>query len=316
MDENIKEPEIIEIQKKDANMVIEDNKTMLSEQYVATIGKQIELRSKLIMTALKALKAHDFQDFEGKPYLEGEGAARIMAIVRGFKVGEAKFVIEQIAPHYFVDCSIPMEFMGATTVAIGDCSTSDSFFTGRDGKSGRFKRYVDQTGSEIMATRLLLGDAKKKSRENAISRGVSELLGLKGLTWTDLEQLGFTRAGAGSTVIFKQGSQGGETKTLTVTEAAQVKAGSVIDIKAVLVDWEVKQVGKDKKDITSYVLHDGTNKITVKKWGGAKEGLDVNKTVFCPKVKTEMYQGNLQYLTEDISLIESEVKNGNDTTAD
>jgi hypothetical protein len=312
--EEIKTPEVV-IEKIDAPMVLEDNKTMLSEHYVETASKQIELRSRLIMTALKALKPHDFQDFEGKPYLEGEGAARIMAVVRGFKVSEAKFIIEQIAPHYFVDCSIPIEFMGATTVAIGDCSTSDSFFTGRDGKGGRFKRYIDQTGSEIMATRLLLGDAKKKARENAISRGVSELLGLKGLTWVDLEQLGFSRGGAGATVTFKQGSQGGELKTLTVTQAISVKAGSVIDIKSVLVDWEVKQVGKDKKDITSYVLHDGTNKITVKKWGKAKEGIDMNKEVFCSKVKTELFQGSLQYLAEEIELVESEVKNGNDTPA-
>lgn len=309
MENQTRDVEVVE--KKDAPMVIEDNKTMLSEQYVETAGKQIELRSKLIMTALKALKTHDFQDFEGKPYLEGEGAARIMAVVRGFKVGEAKFVIEQITPHYFVDCSIPIEFMGATTVAIGDCSTSDSFFTGRDGKGGRFKRYVEQTGSEIMASRLLLGDAKKKARENSISRGVSELLGLKGLTWGDLEQLGFSRSSAGSAVTFKQGSQGGEVKTLTVSQAMSVKAGSVIDIKAVLVDWEVKQVGKDKKDITSYVLHDGTNKIVVKMWGVAKEGLDVNKEVFCSKVKTELYQDALQYLAADIQLVESEVVNGN-----
>jgi len=313
MEEKIKEAEVVE--KRDVPMVLEDNKTMLSEQYVEMAGKQIELRSKLIMTALKALKSHDFQDFEGKPYLEGEGAARIMAVVRGFRVGEARFVIEQIAPHYFVDCSIPMEFIGATTVAIGDCSTSDSFFTGKDGKGGRFKKYVDQTGSEIMATRLLLGDAKKKARENSISRGVSELLGLKGLSWLDLEQLGFTRAGAGSTVSFKQGSQGGEVKTLTVTQATSIKAGSIIDIKGTLIDWEVKQVGKDKKDITSYVLHDGVNKITVKKWGAAKEGLDVNKEVFCSEVKTELYQDRLQYLATEIALIESEVANGNSNPA-
>lgn len=318
MDEN---KEVGVVEKVDALMTLEDNKTMgISEQYVAIARKQIELRSNLIMIALKALKTHDFQDFEGKPYLEGEGAARIMAIVRGFKVSEAKFIVEQITPHYFVDCSIPIEFMGATTVAIGDCSTSDSFFTGRDGKGERFKRYVEQTGSEIMATRLLLGDAKKKARENAISRGVSELLGLKGLTWADLEQLGFSRSGAGSTISFKQGSQGRELKTLTVTEAMNIKAGSIIDIKAVLVDWEVKQVGKDKKDITFYLLHDGTNKIIVKKWGKAKEGLEINKEVLCTNVKTELYQDNLQFLTkeqdnlqfltEEIELLEREVKNG------
>jgi len=315
MDDKIVTPEIVESEKQGLSpAIVEDNKTMLTERYVETAGKQIELRSKLIITALKALKPHDFQDFEGKPYLEGEGAARIMAVVRGFKVGEAKFTIEQIAPHYFVDCSIPIEFMGATTVAIGDCSTSDSFFTGRDGKSGRFKRYVDQTGSEIMASRLLLGDAKKKARENSISRGVSELLGLKGLTWGDLEQLGFSRSGAGATVTFKQGSQGAEAKTLTVTEARSAKAGSIINIKAVLVDYVVKQVGKDKKDITSHVVDDGKNKITVKKWGTFDESLILNQSVYCSGVKVESYQGANQYLAANIEAVESEAQNGNDAS--
>jgi hypothetical protein len=162
--------------------IVEDDKMMLTEKYVEAASRQIDLRKKLLALALKALKPHDLQDFDGKPYLEGEGAARIMAVVRGFKVGAAVFNLEQIMPHFFVECSIPMEFMGATTVAIGDCSTQDSFFTGKEGNGGRFKKYIDQTGSETMAARLLLGDAKKKARENAISRGVSELLGIKGLT--------------------------------------------------------------------------------------------------------------------------------------
>jgi len=115
--------------------IIQNQETMLTKEFVEQAGKQIELRSKLLILGLKALKLHDFQDFDGKPYLEGEGAARIMAVVRGFKVGEAKFVVENITPHYFVECGIPMEFMGATTVAIGDCSTADGFFTGKEGNA-------------------------------------------------------------------------------------------------------------------------------------------------------------------------------------
>ena len=159
---------------------------MLTEKYIEQAGKQIEYRKRLLMTALKALRPHDFQDFDGKPYLEGEGAARIMAIIRGFKVGEAVFKVEIIAPHYFVDCQLPIEWMGQTAIAQGDCSTADPFFTGRDGNAGIFKRHLDRTGSESIAARLVLADAKKKARENALSRGVSELLGIKGLTWGSL----------------------------------------------------------------------------------------------------------------------------------
>ncbi len=320
MDENkVKEAEIVEAPKNDPIKndtmgILAENRTMLTEQYVETAGKQIQLRSKLIMTALKALKPHDFQDFDGKPYLEGEGASRIMAVVRGFKVSEAKFVVEQIAPHYFVDCSIPIEFMGATTVAIGDCSTSDSFFTGRDGKGGRFKKYVEQTGSEIMATRLLLGDAKKKARENSISRGVSELLGLKGLSWADLEQLGFSRSGAGSTVSFKQGSQGAEAKTLTIAQAATVTKGSTINIKGTVSDVKERTV-KGDKTVTDYILTDGNASIKVSCWGGSIDGLKVGTEIFCSSVAVTEYQGNLQFLAKEVSIVESEGTHGNDNTA-
>ena len=247
--------------------IIQGPETMLTNEFVEQAGKQLELRSKLLMLGLKALKPHDFQDFDGKPYLEGEGAARIMAVVRGFKVGEAKFVVENITPHYFIECGIPMEFMGATTVAIGDCSTADGFFTGAGGSAGRYGKYIAQTGSEIMAARLLLGDAKKKARENAISRGVCELLGLKGLSWDDLALLGFTRGQAGAKVNFKQGSQGAEIKTLTVREGLQATKGSVLNIRGVAVDCKERTVKTQKgmTPITDYTFADGLDKIKISK---------------------------------------------------
>lgn len=286
--------------------VIEVGGSMLNEKFVETAGKQIELRQKLLMTGLKALKVHDFQDFDGKPYLEGEGAARIMAVVRGFKVGEAKFTVENMTPHYFIECAIPMEFMGATTVAIGDCSTADPFFTGRDGQSGQYKRHLDRTGSEQMAARLILGDAKKKSRENAISRGVSELLGIKGLTWEDLAALGFSRTKAGSSVTFKKGSSGAEAKNLTVTEAIKSAKGSVINVSGTLQDAKERDV--KKKDgstgsVTDYIFADDKNKMKISAWGKCIESLKAGDKVFAAEVSVGEYQGSAQYTAKEISVI-------------
>jgi hypothetical protein len=287
--------------------IVEDNRAMLTEKYVDAASRQIDLRIKLLGLALKALKPHDLQDFDGKPYLEGEGAARIMAVIRGFKVGEAKFTVEQISPHFFVECQIPMEFMSATTVALGDCSTQDSFFTGREGKGGRFGRYVEQTGSDIMAARLLLGDAKKKARENAISRGVSELLGIKGLTWDDLAQLGFSKAAAGSSVKFKTGSQNGEIKTLTVTEAVKLSKGSRFNLKAIAVDAKERVVGKDNKTITDYSIQDDTgSKMRVSVWGSCLCGVTIGSDLYFASVEATEYQGTLQYLAKEVQLVGSE----------
>lgn len=309
-------PEEARAMAKEVTIIAQGQETMLTEKYIEQAGKQIELRSKLLMLGLKALKPHDFQDFDGKPYLEGEGAARIMAVVRGFKVGEAKFAEQNIAPHYFVECSIPMEFMGATTVAFGDCSTADVFFTGKEGNGGRYGKYKAQTGSEIMAARLLLGDAKKKARENAISRGVCELLGLKGLNWDDLAQLGFTKGQAGAKINFKQGSQGAESKTLTISDAAQAAKGSVINIRGKVIDCKEREVktSKGPSTITDYVLTDEKAKIKVSKWGSTIEGLSVDQTLFAEKVTVGEYQGTLNYLAVGISIVESEVANGDPDT--
>lgn len=294
----------LEIQTDERNILAPNS---LSENFVEAAGKQIELRARLLQTALKALKPHDIQDFDGKPYLEGEGAARIMAVVRGFKVGEAKFHIDQIHPHFFIECNIPMEFMGATTVAIGDCSTADPFFTGRDGQSGQYKKHLDRTGSEAMAGRLIVGDAKKKARENAISRGVTELLGLKGLSWPDLEKLGFSRTEAGSSVSFKKGSQGGEVKTISVSDALQTAKGSIVNIKGFLTETKVK-TGKAKngKDysITGYQLSDKANSIWVQKFGEPIP-LKAGGEVYAEKVMVSEYQGTKQFMAENLSNLEN-----------
>ena len=270
------------------------------------------------MLGLKALKPHDFQDFGGKPYLEGEGAARIMAVVRGFRVSEAKFTVENIAPHYFVECQIPMEFMGATTVAFGDCSTADSFFAGTDSNGGRYGKYAAQTGSDIMAARLLLGDAKKKARENALSRGVCELLGIKGLTWADLAQLGFTKGQAGAKIVFKQGSQGAEAKTLTVSEASQAAKGSVINIKGMVIDCKERTVKTQngEKPITDYTFTDEAVKIKISKWGTTIEGLKSEQTLYAEKVTVREYLGAKQFLAAEISIVESEVQSDGNANAD
>ena len=306
MDEQPIVPEVVESKGQALSpAIVEDNKMMLTDNYVEAAGRQIDLRKKLLGLALKALKPHDFQDFGGKPYLEGEGAARIMAVIRGFKVGAAVFTTEQIMPHYFVECNIPMEFMGATTVALGDCSTQDSFFTGQSGNGGRFGAYIKQTGSETLASRLLLGDAKKKARENAISRGVTELLGIRGLSWDDLSQLGFTKSAAGAQVNFKTGSQGAEIKTITLADVGKLTKGSVFNVKAEIHDARERTVAGNK-NVTDYTVVEGPIKMKITAWGSCVEGVKQGSILYFSGVTVGEYQGSLQYTAKEVSAVVSE----------
>lgn len=285
-----------------------DKKVMLDDNYIERAGKQIELRGKLLAIALKAVKPHDFQDFDGKPYLEGEGAARIMAVVRGFKVSEAIFKIEQVEKHYFVECQIPIEWMGQSTVSLGDCSTADPFFTGRDGNAGLYGKHLTRTGSEAMAARLILGDTKKKARENALSRAVSELLGIKGLSWADLKEIGFDKGQAGSQVKFKQGSQGGEVNNLEVGQALGATEGSIINIKGLYSSHKERDIKKrdgTKSKVTDYILMNMDGKdIKITTWGSVCKGeLNIGNEMFAENVAVKEYKGSLQYTAKEISEI-------------
>ena len=298
--------EEIELEPEPQESSLVKAETNINERFVEESAKQVELRSKLLAIALKALKAHDIQNFDGKPYIEGEGAERIMAVVRGFKVSEPKFIIEQIGNHYFVECQLPVEFMGATTVSLGDCSTADPFFTGKDGKSGQYARHLARTGSDAMACRLILGDAKKKAMMNATSRAVTELLGLKGLSWDDLGKLGFSQAGAQAAgavkVEFKKGSQGGATGTYTVAQAADAPVGAQFDLKGPLLSAELKTTSGGKKYIL-YTLGNLERKVKITVWGETIAAAD-GQEVFCKSVKISENKGYKNYNADEVTAAE------------
>lgn len=282
--------------------------TLLTEDYVRLVERQIELRSKLLMTAVKATKPHDWVDFGGKPYLEGEGGWRIMSAVRGFKVGETIFSgdKEQIDGHYYVEAATEVEWMGQTTIGLGDCSTIDSFFTGKDGDAGKLAAETKRTGNAQIAARLILGDAKKKARENSISRAVTELMGLKGLKWEDLAELGYGASTAGAKVEFKTGSQGGQTGTYTVTRALQATKGSKFNLQGQIVSFQERT--PKTKILTDYTLSepgtDSTVKVTC--WGNATEGAANGRWLYCENVVVDEYQGRVQYQAKSVSIVELE----------
>lgn len=300
------ENQIVDVENTASNQnssIMKADDNILSTSYVEQVGKQIELRRKLLQMGLKALKPHDIQDFGGKPYIEGEGAARIMSAIRGFKVHEPKFAIEKIDNDYFVECVLPMEFLGATVEALGDCSTADVFISGADGQGGRKQKHLERTKSPEIAARMMLSDAKKQAQENAISRGVTFLLGIKGLSWEDLKELGFNQSEAGAKVVFKTGSHGGEVKTLTVEEALKAAKDSIVNIRGKFLASRERPV-KDKK-IAEYNLEGG---LIVQKWGSVETGFLAGQELFCSKVKVSEYQGKKQYTAESIDLVEEPVE--------
>ncbi len=306
------EAEVISERKEQPRQVLVPNvkaieTVLLTDEYVKNVERQIELRRKLLMTIVKATREHDWIDFDGKPYLEGEGAYSGMAAVRGFVIRETVYSEEFTEGHYFLEALTPMEWMGQSTVGYGDCNTADSFFTGRDGKGGKLAKETERTGSHDIAVRIVKEDAKKKARENSISRGFMELTGLKGVTWGDLEELGYTPKGAGAKVEFKKGSQGGDTGTITILQALQAPKGSVFNLRGQIAN--VQERTPKTRTLTDYQLieagDDETIKVTV--WGNAVPGAVKGAWLYCDRVAVDEYQGRPQFQAKAVSIVEIQV---------
>lgn len=163
-----------------------------SEIEVERLEKQVELRSRMLRAFLKALRPHDFIDFGGKPYLEGEGAMRIAAVA-GLGVRTVSLEKEMIGDgHYKYIATV--EVTGGSRNPVtdeGDCASNDRFFQ---------RNKVQPPAAEINSS-----DVRKKAVENGRTRAICAFLGLKGLSWSDLQEFGFNPSVSGAKVDFKKG---------------------------------------------------------------------------------------------------------------
>lgn len=171
---------------------------------VREVEDGIQTIKRLIVAALHMTKSHDWQDFGGKPYLEGEGALRMLAV--GVKCDAPTFETKSIGEDWFCKCSIRAEwpFMGQVVYEIGSCNTRDKFFSNDSEGSqiNKIRRQCD--GNESLARRCLKDLVEKKALMNAYSRAITAVMGIRGWSWDDLEECGLLR-GEGAVVGFKKG---------------------------------------------------------------------------------------------------------------
>lgn len=263
-----------------APLAVLDNKlaTMSADQIdnmIAVMDKAADARQRIFQACLRRAQPDDFIDFDGKPYLEGEGADRIAATV-GIQLGRPLIEVRTVGDDIFVEvvgeATWPMT--GAIASEFGSCSTRDKFFSGRDGDSATMSRLLESAnGDRKLAAEMLAGHVKKKAIANWKSRVVSAVLGVKGLTWADLEKLGLNRSQAGAGVQFKKGSnqsvkqqQSNEPAGFVpLAEAAKLPAGSRYSTSALIKSINgSEQNGKAKWQATVF---DGPIELRISGWG-------------------------------------------------
>lgn len=153
--------------------------------------KRIEAMIRIKRLALKMTNAHDWTDQGGKPYLQVSGSEKVGRLFGiSWRIDEPTIDHED-GGHYGYTYKGYFTLGGVTIEAIGARSTKDPFF----------KKYKD--GAELPVSAIDKGDVKKAAYTNLLGSGITRILGLRNLTWEELESAGISQ-GAVSKVDFKE----------------------------------------------------------------------------------------------------------------
>ena len=175
---------------------METNVPMIADESLWAIAEQAEKRInaviKIKQIVLKVTNQHDWIDQNGKPYLWTSGAEKI-ARVFGISWRIDEPVCDAMeGGHYSYTYKGYFTLGGVTIEAIGSRSSKDGFFK----KYGKEK---DGEGNkvELPASEIDKGDVKKSAYTNCIGNGITRLLGIRNMSWEELQAAGISRDKSG-----------------------------------------------------------------------------------------------------------------------
>ena len=173
--------------------------------------KRIDAVNKIKMLALRVTNQHDWVDQGGKPYLQasgGEKVARLFGI--SWTIGEPIFETDE-GGHFSYTYKGTFTLSGASIEAVGTRSSKDPFF-----KKYSYEK-KDEAGKsikeELPPSEIDKGDLKKAAFTNLIGNGITRLLGIRNLTWDDLQAANITKDGVNKVDYKKAGKQQEEIKS-------------------------------------------------------------------------------------------------------
>lgn len=172
--------------------------------------KRIEAVNKIKMLALRVTNQHDWVDQGGKPYLQasgGEKVARLFGI--SWTISEPIFETDE-GGHFSYTYKGTFTLSGASIEAVGTRSSKDPFFK-------KYSYPKDENGNgvktELPPSEIDKGDLKKAAFTNLIGNGITRLLGIRNLTWDDLQAANITKEGVNKVDYKKAGKQQEEIKS-------------------------------------------------------------------------------------------------------
>ncbi len=158
----------------------------MTEDILAAANRRVAQLDKIITLALKRTNSKDWVDQQGKPYLCASGAEKI---ARLFGVCWKDVKCEKIISNdekgqfYYFEYSAVFMLGNDMITAVGTCSQKDQFFAMVKGQM--------KPSSEIDETNI-----RKAAYSNMVVNGVSRILGIRNLTWAELEKANIKRSEA------------------------------------------------------------------------------------------------------------------------
>lgn len=227
------------------------------ELVIAEADKRVEILKKVLGVAIKRTNPKDWVDQQGHPYLTASGAEKIAPLfgVKMDRLSEKREEREDDKGKYYIYTFLAtFAWRGGSIEAIGTCSSRDKFFSW-DSNKKEWKAL-----SEFDETNI-----KKAAYSNLMVNGITRVLGIRNLTWDDLEQNGIKKDEVAK-VEYKSSSpeaSSDEKKKqdeiakmlLQISEGNQKKA---VDLLVTLTKFE----GKDGKEVSG-VSH--PNRLTGKR---------------------------------------------------
>jgi len=233
--EQEKDYEVMDAEVVDSSIVPVASEALV--ELAAQAERRVEAINKIKQYSLRLTQPGDWVDQNGRPYLQVSGAEKIARLFGiSWRIDEP--IREELeGGHYIYTYKGYFSLAGAEIEVIGSRSSKDPFF----------KRYVYVNGErkELPPSEIDPGDVKKAAYTNCIGNGITRLLGLRNISYEDLEKVaGIKRE---QITKIKYGSKDKPTTETPQTETQEI-IGEVSDVRM--------KKGKTKtgKDYTLYTV--------------------------------------------------------------
>lgn len=223
------EQQVMAVPQNEEQEVIVYDKSL--EVLILEAEKRVDTLKKILGVAIKRTNPHDWTCIGDKPYLGSSGVEKISPLF-GVKMENVKNERlereDDKGKHYIYQFTARFWWQGGSIEALGACSSRDKFF-GWDSSKKIYKELHDVDETNVM----------KAAYSNLMVNGVSRLLGIRNLEWSDLEPFGITKDKV-SKVEYNKGATA-DPSTSGVISEAQCKRYHAIASKCGWGEAELKE---------------------------------------------------------------------------